>query len=165
MDSCSSDGIELRPIGVVRSPRTNPTDDNWGSVVVGIELDAVRFTPASLVGLETFSHVEVVFYMDQVRPEKVEVGARHPRNRSEWPKVGIFAQRAKDRPNQIGVSRCEIVTVDELSVTVRGLDAIDGTPVLDMKPYMHEFGPRGDVSQPAWVSELMSQYYGDTHKS
>jgi tRNA-Thr(GGU) m(6)t(6)A37 methyltransferase TsaA len=164
MDSRSPDGIELRPVGVIRSPRTNPTDDNWGSVVIGIELDAVRFTPDSLAGLETFSHVEVVFYMDQVHSAKIEAGARHPRNRSEWPKVGIFAQRAKGRPNQLGVSRCEVVEVDGLSVTVRGLDAIDGTPVLDMKPYMREFGPRGDVTQPDWASELMSQYYRDSNK-
>ena len=63
-----------------------------------------------------------------------------------WPKVGIFAQRGKNRPNQIGVTICKIVSVEGLSVHVEGLDAIDGTPVLDLKPWVAEFGPRGPVA-------------------
>ena len=72
---------------------------------------------------------------------------------------GIFAQRAKGRPNRIGVTTCEIVSVDQRVVTVRGLDAIDGTPVLDLKPYMVEFAPRTPVRQPAWSHELMRDYW------
>ena len=58
-------------------------------------LDESRFTADALAGLDTFSHVEIVFYMDKVKPEKIVTGARHPRNNPDWPKVGIFAQRAK----------------------------------------------------------------------
>jgi tRNA (Thr-GGU) A37 N-methylase len=89
----------------------------------------------------------------------VEPGTRHPRGNPDWPRVGIFAQRGKDRPNRLGVSRCELLRVDRSAVRVRGLDAVDGTPVLDLKPWMAEFGPRGDVRQPAWASELMRGYW------
>lgn len=151
--------VELVPIGVVHSPRTEKRDDNWGDVVAKIELDGSRFDADALVGLSEFSHAEVMFVMHRVRPKNVETGARHPRNNEDWPRVGIFAQRAKGRPNRLGLSRCEILDVTDRTVTVRGLDAIDGTPVLGIKPYMREFGPRGEVSQPAWVSELMDRYY------
>jgi hypothetical protein len=72
--------------------------------------------PLALAGLCDFSHVEVRFHMDQVDPSKVEKTARHPRNNTEWPKVGIFAQRGKDRPNQIGTTICKILRVDGLRI-------------------------------------------------
>lgn len=72
---------------------------------------------------------------------------------------GIFAQRAKGRPNRLGVSVCELLAVEGLTVTAQGLDAIDGTPVLDLKPYLQEFAPRSPVRQPAWSHELMAGYW------
>ncbi|MEO8796605.1 MAG: TrmO family methyltransferase, partial [Polyangiaceae bacterium] len=94
--------ITLKPIGIVRSARTAIEDDRWDAVAVHIELDAATFGADALAGLDTFSHVEVVFFMDQVPVEKIERVARHPRNNPDWPKVGIFAQRGKNRPNRIG---------------------------------------------------------------
>ena len=73
--------------------------------------------------------------------------------------MGIFAQRAKGRPNRIGVTVCRLLAVEGLTLTVQALDAIDGTPVLDLKPYMAEFGPRGEIRQPAWSRELMAGYW------
>jgi tRNA-Thr(GGU) m(6)t(6)A37 methyltransferase TsaA len=146
------------PIGVVRGGRVEPIDDDWGDVHSEIVLDD-RFPPDALDGLDQFSHVDVVYVFDQVDETKITVGARHPRGRSDWPRVGIFAQRAKGRPNRIGVTTCEIVEVEDRVVTVRGLDAIDGTPVLDLKPYMVEFAPRTLVRQPAWSHELMRGYW------
>jgi len=73
--------------------------------------------------------------------------------------VGILAQRAKDRPNRIGITTCRIKSVSGLRIEVVGLDAIDGTPILDIKPYLREFAPRGEIHQPAWVSELMKDYF------
>ncbi|MFJ5797665.1 TrmO family methyltransferase domain-containing protein [Streptomyces decoyicus] len=73
--------------------------------------------------------------------------------------MGIFAQRSKDRPNRLGVSRCTLVKVDGMELQVRDLDAVDGTPVLDIKPYLREFGPRGELRQPQWSAELLSSYY------
>jgi tRNA-Thr(GGU) m(6)t(6)A37 methyltransferase TsaA len=153
--------VRIRPIGVVRSPRGTLEDDNWGAVGSTIELDATRLTTDSVLGLDQFSHLEVIYFLNRVRENDVETGARHPRNRTDWPRVGILAQRAKRRPNRIGVSRCELLSVDGLNLRVRGLDAADGTPVLDVKPYFREFAPRSPTRQPEWVSELMRDYYAD----
>ncbi|UKK83585.1 SAM-dependent methyltransferase [Sphingopyxis sp. BSN-002] len=149
----------LTPIGHVRGGRTDAIDDDWGASRATIALDAANFTPDALAGLADFSHAEVIFLFDKVPDEKIETGARHPRNRADWPLVGIFAQRGKNRPNRIGLTTCRIVAVDGLSVEVEGLDAIDGTPVLDIKPVMVEFLPRGDVRQPDWSHELMQGYW------
>ena len=87
------------------------------------------------------------------------LGARHPRGRDDWPLTGILAQRAKDRPNRIGVTTCRLDAVDGLTLRVTGLDAIDGTPVLDIKPAMSGFAPRGDMREPEWAKELMEGYW------
>jgi len=150
--------IELVPIGVVVGGRAEPIDDDWGAVEAEIVLDE-RFPEDATAGLEEFSHLDVIFHFDQVDAEDVHVGARHPRNRSDWPAVGIFAQRAKARPNRLGHTTCELVAVDGRRLGVRGLDAIDGSPVVDLKPTMAEFLPRGEVRQPAWSRELMSGYW------
>ena len=118
-----------------------PIDDNWGSVSAKITLDDGQFTADALAGLAEFSHVEVVYLFDRVDPARVQTGARHPRDNPGWPGVGIFAQRAKARPNRIGVSVCRLVAIEGLSVTVEALDAIDRTPVLDLKPCMADFAP------------------------
>jgi len=149
----------VTPIGLVRSSRSAIEDDDWDAVTSRIELDAGEFIPESLAELGSFSHVEVVYLFDRVTPEKIERGARHPRNNHAWPKVGIFAQRGKNRPNRIGTTVCLIERVEGLVVHVKGLDAIDGTPVLDLKPWVRELGPRGEVKQPAWMTELMAQYW------
>ena len=151
--------IRMIPIGAVRSPIADPIDDIWGDVVSRIELDPSRFSPVSLAGLEDFSHVEVVFCLHMVPSKQVETGARHPRGRQDFPKVGIFAQRGRNRPNRIGITVCRLVAVEGLSIAVEGLDAIDGTPVLDIKPYIREFAPREPVRQPAWATELMAAYW------
>ena len=149
----------VRPVGYVTSSRTERLDDDWGRVESVIGLDDECFTGEALAGLEGFSHVEVIFLFDGLDETKVAVGARHPRGNEAWPMVGIFAQRASSRPNRLGLTTCEVLAVDGLEIRVRGLDAIDGTPVLDIKPYMREFGPRGPVTQPAWSSQLMVGYW------
>jgi tRNA-Thr(GGU) m(6)t(6)A37 methyltransferase TsaA len=150
--------VTLRPIGVVSSPRVEATDDDWGTVESTITL-LPPCTARSALGLDAFSHVDVVYLFHGVDPASVTVEARVPRGNPAWPEVGILAQRAKARPNRLGVTTCELLGVDGPVVRVRGLDAIDGTPVLDLKPYMEEFGPRGSVRQPAWSRELMAGYW------
>src|SRR5947208_1747852 len=120
--------ITLESIGVVRSPRSEVRDDDWGDVVAQIELDA-RLPAESLDGLIDFSHAEILFLFDRVVPTEIITGARHPRNNPAWPKVGIFAQRGKARPNRLGSTIVRVVARDGRRLTVRGLDAIDGTPV------------------------------------
>jgi len=151
--------IQIKPIGIVRSTRKTPSDDQWNQETTVIELDSKVFTADALQGLSDFSHAEIVFYMNQVPSEKIEISARHPRNNPAWPKVGIFAQRGKNRPNQIGTTVCRIIRIEGLQLYLEGLDAIDLTPVIDIKPWMREFAPRGEVFQPSWVNELMKDYW------
>jgi len=149
----------VRPIGFVTSPRVEIDDDNWGEVISTIHIDGSVLEADALVGLETFSHVEVIYLFDQIDPKDALTGSRHPRGNPEWPKVGVLAQRAKFRVNRIGLTTCPLIKVGSDFLQVSGLDAIDGTPILDIKPYMKSFGPRGEVREPSWVSELMSEYW------
>ncbi len=154
-----SDAITLKPIGFVRDGRAEPVDDDWDSVEATIELDAAQFNADATASLDAFSHIEVVFHFNQVPDGEINTGARHPRGRKDWPLVGIFAQRGKGRPNRIGVTVCKLLAADGLTLKVRGLDAIAGTPVLDIKPVMTGFLPRGDVREPAWAKALMAGYW------
>ena len=151
--------VHLQPIGRVHGGRDRPIDDDWGASRARIELDAARFEPDALAGLADFSHAEVIFLFDRVADDQIVAGARHPRGRADWPKVGIFAQRGKNRPNRLGVCVCRVVGVDGLAVEVEGLDAIDGTHVLDIKPVLKGFLPRGEVREPAWATEIMKDYW------
>lgn len=152
-------GFSVEPIGYVAGGRTSATDDDWGDVESTIELDPRVLDLAATTGLEAFSHVDVIYLFDRVEAGQVQTGTRHPRGRVDWPEVGIIAQRAKARPNRLGVTTCELLAIDGLRLSVRGLDAIDGTPVLDVKPYMKGFAPRGEIREPAWATELMSGYW------
>jgi tRNA-Thr(GGU) m(6)t(6)A37 methyltransferase TsaA len=155
MESAS---ISLRPIAVVRSARVDVRDDFWGDVIAEVEL-AADLPSDSLDGLEDFSHAEIIYLFDRVAPENVVPGARHPRNNPAWPRVGIFAQRAKGRPNRLGSTVVRVVRREGRRLCVLGLDAVDGTPVLDIKPVMAEFLPREPVRQPEWSRELMRDYW------
>ncbi|WP_044640609.1 SAM-dependent methyltransferase [Risungbinella massiliensis] len=151
--------IELESIGLIQNDRSIIEDDYWGSVVSTIILDPKIVFPESTLGLEEFSHLEVIYYMHLVSDEKIQNGARHPRNLTHLPKVGVFAQRVKSRPNKLGLSRCKLISVDGLQLQVQGLDALNGTPVVDIKPYFQEFSPREEVHQPAWAKEIMKDYF------
>ena len=154
----------LSPIGWVRSGITVPADDCWGGTTAVIELDGTRFGAESLRGLDAFSHVDVVFLFHKIDAAGVLTGASHPRQRADWPEVGIFAQRSKNRPNRLGVTTCAIVKVEGPRLTVAELDAIDGTPVIDLKPHIRGFGPRTAQHEPEWAGELMKQYFGSGFK-
>jgi tRNA (Thr-GGU) A37 N-methylase len=149
----------IEAVGWVRGGRDVAEDDDWGLSRARIELDAERFTGEALAGLGDFSHAEILFLFDGISEDEIVSGARHPRGRTDWPRVGIFAQRGRNRPNRIGVSVCRIVAVDGIALEVEGLDAIDGTPVLDIKPLMRGFLPRGEVREPAWAREIMERYW------
>jgi tRNA-Thr(GGU) m(6)t(6)A37 methyltransferase TsaA len=151
--------LTLYPIGVVRSSRVEPTDDGWDEVAASIGLDPDRFEPDALLGLDGFSHIEVLYYFHDGAAEREERGARRPRGRADWPLVGIFAQRGKNRPNRLGITTCRLLAVEGLSLHVKGLDAIDGSPVLDIKPYLSGFAPRGPLREPPWARELMAGYW------
>ena len=150
--------IISRPVGYVNSTRAVAKDDDWdsetSSIVIGEEFDA-----GALAGLDEFTHIEVIYYFHKVDRTKISTGARHPRNNEDWPRVGIFAQRGKNRPNQLGVTICKLRNVQGKEILVSGLDAINGTPVLDIKPVMKEFLPREPINQPAWSEDVMRNYW------
>lgn len=149
--------FSLAAVGHVHSTRTQVTDDFWDQEKAYIELTE-DYPPESLQGLDTFSHVAVIFHMHQVN--RVTSGVRRPRNRADWPEIGIFAQRGKNRPNAIGLTVCRVLSIQGRCLHVQGLDAIDGTPVLDIKPWVSEMGPRGSFKEPQWMTELMENYWG-----
>jgi len=160
MNESTSEPITLSPIGWVRSSRGEAIDDYWGDTVATIQLDERQFDRTALDGLRDFSHVQILYVFHQVSPANIVTAAEHPRENKAWPKVGIFAQRKKNRPNRLGLSTCRLLQVDGLTLTVAELDAIDGTPVVDIKPYVREFEPRReDVRQPPWIGELMAHYF------
>jgi tRNA (adenine37-N6)-methyltransferase len=150
--------ILIRPIGVVHSSRIDPSDNHWDRETCWIELDP-SIPDEALMGVDAFSHVEILFYFDRVPSHKTAAFARHPRDNMAWPKVGIFALRKSVRPNFIGLSVCAVERVEGNKLYIKGLDAINGTPVLDIKTWVTEFGPRGETRQPAWVTELMTDYW------
>ncbi|NLR73801.1 SAM-dependent methyltransferase [Leeia aquatica] len=150
--------VTVRAIGYVEGIRPHAEDDFWGGEEAVISLTE-DYSAEALQGLDSFSHVEVLFLFHEVDPAKIVHGARHPRNNPEWPAVGIFAQRGKNRPNRIGSTICRVIRVEGKRLVVAELDAINGTPVLDLKPVMQEFLPRQAVQQPAWSHELMREYW------
>ena len=152
-----STGICVVPIGCVVGGRQEIREDGWADETARIVLDETQLEPDATLGLVAFSHLEVVFHFHRSTRERA--GAAHPRSNPHWPRVGVLADHSPHRRNHLGVSRCELLSVEGLELTVRGLDAVDGTPVLDVKPYVEEFGPRGPIREPAWIRELMRTYY------
>jgi tRNA-Thr(GGU) m(6)t(6)A37 methyltransferase TsaA len=150
------ENISLSPVAYVKNSRTNMQDDYWGDVMS--EIVIFKDLPEEcLDGVESFSHLEIIFYFN--KSDKEMKGSAHPRENKAWPKVGIFAQRKKDRPNHIGTTIVELVKREGRVLTVKKLDADDGTPVLDIKPVVREFLPVGDITQPQWITELMQDYW------
>ena len=148
--------IIMRPVGTVRNEVTNRKDDSWGDDVSSIVLD--RQFVSGLKGLEDFSHAIILLYLDQAKFDKEKHLQRRPQNRDDMPLTGIFSQRGKDRPNQIGMTSVRIVSVSEDTLVVKGLDAVDGTPVLDIKPYYPVYDKR-EATVPGWVDRLMDHYF------
>ena len=148
--------LTVRPIGTVKNHVTDRKDTAWGEDVSDVILD--RAYIGGLKGLEDFSHAIIVFLLDQARFAPEKHLQRRPQNRDDMPLVGIFSQRGKNRPNRIGMTSVEIVAVTDDTLVVKGLDAVDGTPVLDIKPYYPAYD-RKDATVPEWVDRLMEHYF------
>jgi len=148
--------IQLQPIAFVKNHRKIMTDDFWSGVVSEIILiDSLPIE--SLDRIESFSHLEIIYYLN--KSNRIVTGSEHPRENPDWPKVGIFAQRKKDRPNHIGLTVVNLIKKEGRKLMVSNLDAIDGTPILDIKPVYREYLPNGEIIQPEWSSELMKDYW------
>jgi tRNA-Thr(GGU) m(6)t(6)A37 methyltransferase TsaA len=149
--------MNLEPIGWVRSPVREGVDENWGDVVAEIHLNETL--AVGLRGLGEFSHVLVLFYMHQAPFDPATDLVRRPRGRADMPEVGIFAQRAKHRPNPLGLTAVRLLRLEGTVLHVQGLDAVDGTPVLDLKPYFPAFDRVDGAVTPEWVDRLMQGYF------
>jgi tRNA-Thr(GGU) m(6)t(6)A37 methyltransferase TsaA len=153
-----TDRFEVRAIGTVKCPVTEMSQGGWAKIDSEIHLD-LQYAPG-LQGLEGYSHILVVFFLDRAQgfdPKKQLL--RRPRGMEDVQEVGVFAQRTKFRPNPIGVTAVKLLGVAGNIVKVRGLDALDGTPVLDLKPYLPPFDRADDAQTPPWVGHMMEGYF------
>ncbi|MEI3791716.1 MULTISPECIES: tRNA (N6-threonylcarbamoyladenosine(37)-N6)-methyltransferase TrmO [unclassified Chryseobacterium] len=149
--------ITLQPIATVKNSRTEPIDDHWETIIAEIEL-ADHIPTEAFSNISKFSHLEIIYYFDKVKKEDI-VFSGHPRGNPDYPMTGIFGQRKKDRPNTIGLSTVELLEHNGRTLKVKFLDAIDGTPILDIKPVFKEFQPKAAIKQPDWVADLMKNYW------
>jgi len=149
--------IILNPIATVANKRNTPTDDFWGDTISEITL--LPYIPEeALKGIEEFSHLEIIYFFDKAEDSGIVFSGR-PRGNPAWPEMGIFCQRKKDRPNHLGLCTVELIEHSGRTIKVKLLDAIDGTPVLDIKPVFKEFELTSEIKQPKWAVELMKDYW------
>lgn len=141
--------ICMEPIGVVRSPVRDGRRDDWSGVRSVVELRAEH--EAALAGLDGFSHALVITWLHLVSEEERGLGAVHPAGDPSLPRIGVLALRTHHRPNPVGVTVVRIEGVEGTRVRVCGLDAVDGTPVLDLKPYIAAYDSVPDARLPAWA--------------
>ncbi len=144
-------------IGVVYNEVKEPIDEGWGRVVSEVVLDETLAD--GLDGIEAFSHVLVLYWMHRAAEAEPVRMRRRPQGRADMPEVGIFAQRARHRPNPIGVTAVRLLRREKNRLVVQGLDAINGTPVVDVKPYVPQFDSVAGPTVPTWVSQLMERYF------
>lgn len=144
--------MELKPIGVVHNKIKEHKRGGWEEVISEVVVDAEL--AESLDGLEEFSHIIVIFWMHKSPAGEKPPAKVHPRGRTDLPLVGLFATRAPFRPNSLGVSVVKLAGINQNVLTVVGLDAMDGTPVVDIKPFMPPLDNPAEVRMPDWVSKL-----------
>jgi tRNA (adenine37-N6)-methyltransferase len=144
-------------IGTIRNTVREPTDEGWGSVVSEVVLD--DDLAAGLDGIEAFSHVLILFWMHRAGEAEPVRMCRRPQGRADMPEVGIFAQRARHRPNPVGVTAVRLLRREGSRLIVQGLDAIDGTPVMDVKPYVPAYDTVASPRVPEWIVRLMAHYF------
>jgi len=149
--------IKLQSIATVKNTKTEPIDDNWETIIADIVLDE-NIPSEAFNNISYFSHLEIIYYFDKVKKENIVFSGR-PRGNPNYPLVGIFGQRKKDRPNAIGLATVELLEHNGRTIKVKFLDAINGTPVLDIKPVFKEFLPKTEIRQPVWVADLMKNYW------
>lgn len=149
----SMEKIVLNPIGYVK---TGAVGDEVKDKTVISQIVVREELMEGLDGISGFSHLFVLFYLNQVTIEQRKTLKVHPRGRQDMPLTGVFATRTMLRPNPIGLTLVELVKVDGNVLTIRGLDAYDGTPVLDLKTY--DFWDMAENAKvPDWWKKLNSE--------
>jgi tRNA-Thr(GGU) m(6)t(6)A37 methyltransferase TsaA len=144
--------MKIQAIGIVRSSVKKPKDNNNKSSVAEIVID--KKYEQALEHIDGFSHVVVLYWMNQLAPSKRSTLKVHPRRRKDLPLVGVFATRSPVRPNPIGLTTVPLLEHRGNILKVKGLDALDRTPVIDIKPYIPSHASPARVKTPAWVKNL-----------
>jgi tRNA-Thr(GGU) m(6)t(6)A37 methyltransferase TsaA len=146
--------VTLHPIGrVVRGRARGQQDDAWQEQAAEIEIDAAW--AGALEDIEGFSHIWVVWWLDRYRSPPASLRVR-PEGRPEMPLVGIFATRSPHRPNPIALTAVRLLEHQGARLQVQGLDAYEGTPILDIKPYLCRGDQVPEATSPAWIEQLWS---------
>jgi len=143
-------GMSLKAIGIVRNEVKQPLRHGWGEIVSDIVLNS-NLTEA-LDGLDEFSHLIVLYWMHQLPAGKQLSLKVHPMGKLELPLVGRFATRSPNRPNPVGQATVRLLERRGNILKVKGLDAIDGTPVIDIKPYIPGYDSATDAKAPPWIA-------------
>jgi tRNA-Thr(GGU) m(6)t(6)A37 methyltransferase TsaA len=153
----ATEKIELKPVGFVKTKAVGKEVRNKGNVS---EIVFREDLAEALDGVEDFSHLFVIFWMHEISEEERKTIKVRPRGRRDMPLLGAFATRTPHRPNPIGLTVVELLEVEGNVVTVRGLDAFDGTPVLDIKPFDY-WDVAEDARVPEWWMKLEKEKPGN----
>jgi len=141
--------ITLKPIGFAKNGETEPRFGSFAGEISEIVVDE-EFTEA-LNGIDSYSHVLIVYWMDKVEERVI---THRPQGNPDVPVVGILACRCPQRPNPIAVSTVRLIGHEGNKIKVEGLDILDGTPVIDIKPYWPQYDKVKDGRIPDWVYRL-----------
>ena len=144
--------MKIKTIGIVKNSVKEPKDDDWTTVVSEIIIN--KKYEQALDQVDGFSHILVLYWMNRITPAKRLKLKVHPKRRKDLPLVGVFATRSPARPNPIGLTTARVLERSGNVLKVTGLDAIDGTPVLDIKPYIPGYDSPARAKTPAWMKEL-----------
>jgi tRNA-Thr(GGU) m(6)t(6)A37 methyltransferase TsaA len=150
-NSYTLDMMTLKPIGVVRNEIKQPVRHGWGEIVSEIVVDS-DLTEA-LDSLDEFSHLIVLYWMHQLPAGRQLPLKVHPMGKPELPLVGRLATRSPSRPNPVGQATVRLLERKDNILKVKGLDAIDGTPVIDIKPYLPGYDSADDAEVPLWITD------------
>lgn len=151
LDSRDKNGtIRIKPLGKAKNKVSKPMLPGWKDVETEIVIN--KKYVKGLDGIEDYSHVIVVYWMDKETECHLK---HHPQARLDVPYVGIFACRCPQRPNRIAVSTVEMLSIKNNVLKVKGLDIVDGTPIIDIKPYTPQYDEIRNSKVPAWVEKLI----------
>jgi tRNA-Thr(GGU) m(6)t(6)A37 methyltransferase TsaA len=158
MNDLMSENIVLKPIGFVKT-KASGKDIRDRSNISQIVLR--QTLTDALDGIDAFSHIYVIFWMHKIPNEDRKTKKVHPRGRDDMPLLGVFATRTPHRPNPLGLTLVELLRVEGNVMTVRGLDAFHGTPVLDVKPFDY-WDMDEEARVPDWWMRLEEERLGNT---
>lgn len=147
--------ITLKPIGRVRNSIRHFKREGWESVVSEIVLDP-QYSEA-LDGIEDYSHILVLFWISRLQAAQRKIKKIHPKSRPDLPLVGIFATRTQYRPNPIGLTLVKLISRKKNVLKVKGLDALQGTPIIDIKPISPKREFLRKYRIPKWYDKLWTK--------